>query len=40
MKKYGKQLMNQLPGETTSLLNQLCADWVPKGMDVSAGMGE
>lgn len=38
MKKYGKQLMNQLPDATTDLLKSLCTDWIPKGMDTSAGM--
>ena len=33
MKKYGKQLMSELPEETTRLLNSLCSDWIPKGMD-------
>ena len=37
MKKYGKQLMSQLPDATTSLLQSLCTDWIPKGMDVSVG---
>ena len=39
MKKYGKQLMNQLPDAATSLLKSLCTDWVPKGMDTSSAMG-
>ncbi len=39
MKKYGKQLMSQLPDVTTGLLQNLCTDWVPKGMDHSK-MGE
>ena len=36
MKKYGKQLMSQLPDATTNLLKSLCTDWLPKGMDTSA----
>jgi len=31
MKKYGKQLMNELPDETTRLLTSLCTDWIPRG---------
>ena len=33
MKKYGKQLMNELPDETTRLLTSLCTDWMPKGAE-------
>ena len=29
--KYGKQLMGEMPDETTMLLNKLCSDWIPKG---------
>ena len=35
MKKYGKQLMSELPDETTMLLNKLCSDWIPKGAEAS-----
>ena len=33
MKKYGKQLMNELPDDTTRLLTSLCTDWIPKGAE-------
>ena len=33
MKKYGKQLMNELPDDTTRLLTSLCTDWMPKGAE-------
>ena len=33
MKKYGKQLMSDLPDETTRLLTALCTDWVPVGVE-------
>ena len=35
MRKYGKQLMKQLPDATTELLKKLCMDWIPKNMDLS-----
>ena len=33
MRKYGKQLMSELPDATTDLLNRLCSDWIPKGAE-------
>ena len=39
MKKYGKQLMNELPDETTRLLNSLCTDWIPEGSEPSENPG-
>ena len=37
MKKYGKQLMNELPDDTTKLLTSLCTDWIPKGAEAVSG---
>ena len=39
MKKYGKQLMNELPDETTRVLTSLCTDWIPEGSEPSENPG-
>ena len=37
MIKYGKLLLTELPDDTTSLLQNLCTDWLPRGQQPKSG---